>query len=63
MKKTENMPKHVGIIMDGNGRWAEERGKPRSFGHQVGAICFLNRKFWKGQKRSRFFNESFCNFI
>ena len=37
MKKTENMPKHVGIIMDGNGRWAEERGKPRSFGHQVGA--------------------------
>lgn len=29
-------PRHVGIIMDGNGRWAKERGKPRSFGHKVG---------------------------
>ena len=31
-----NLPKHVAIIMDGNGRWAAERGKPRSFGHQAG---------------------------
>ncbi len=29
-------PKHVGIIMDGNGRWAEARGKPRTFGHYEG---------------------------
>ena len=28
---------HVAIIMDGNGRWAKARGKPRLFGHQVGA--------------------------
>lgn len=30
-------PKHVAIIMDGNGRWAQARGKPRLFGHQAGA--------------------------
>ena len=29
-------PKHIAIIMDGNGRWATERGKDRSFGHQAG---------------------------
>ena len=28
---------HVGIIMDGNGRWAQARGLPRSAGHRVGA--------------------------
>lgn len=31
------MPKHVAIIMDGNGRWAESRGKTRTFGHKAGA--------------------------
>lgn len=31
-----NVPKHVGIIMDGNGRWAEKRGKKRSYGHEAG---------------------------
>ena len=30
------IPRHVAIIMDGNGRWAEERGLPRSAGHSVG---------------------------
>lgn len=30
------IPKHIAIIMDGNGRWAAERGKPRSYGHQAG---------------------------
>lgn len=30
------IPKHIAIIMDGNGRWATERGKERSFGHQAG---------------------------
>lgn len=34
---TDRMPFHVGIIMDGNGRWAVERGMPRSFGHRQGA--------------------------
>lgn len=32
-----NLPKHLGIIMDGNGRWAKLRGKNRSYGHQVGS--------------------------
>ena len=31
-----NIPQHIAIIMDGNGRWATERGKDRSFGHQAG---------------------------
>lgn len=31
-----NLPKHVAIIMDGNGRWAKEQGKLRVFGHQNG---------------------------
>ncbi len=31
------IPSHVGIIMDGNGRWAEQRGKKRSFGHKEGS--------------------------
>jgi undecaprenyl diphosphate synthase len=30
------VPKHVAIIMDGNGRWAKRRGQPRSFGHRAG---------------------------
>ena len=30
----ERLPKHIAIIMDGNGRWAKERGKQRIFGHQ-----------------------------
>ncbi len=43
-KKTEvdfdNLPKHIGIIMDGNGRWAKRRGLPRSAGHAAGAETF-----------------------
>jgi len=31
-----NIPQHIAIIMDGNGRWATKRGKERSFGHQAG---------------------------
>ena len=33
----EDMPKHIAIIMDGNRRWARNRGKPASFGHKAGA--------------------------
>lgn len=33
----DNIPKHIGIIMDGNGRWAAKRGLPRSAGHRMGA--------------------------
>ena len=31
------VPRHLAIIPDGNGRWAEERGLPRAYGHVVGA--------------------------
>ena len=31
------VPQHVAIVMDGNGRWAENRNKPRTFGHQAGS--------------------------
>ena len=34
------LPRHVGIIMDGNGRWAKKRGLPRKAGHAVGAETF-----------------------
>ena len=33
-----NMPKHIAIIMDGNGRWAKERGLTRTAGHEEGAV-------------------------
>ncbi len=32
----DNFPRHIAIIMDGNGRWAKSRGRPRVFGHQAG---------------------------
>ncbi|KJJ88101.1 UDP pyrophosphate synthase [Prevotella intermedia ZT] len=32
----KRIPQHIAIIMDGNGRWATERNKPRSYGHQAG---------------------------
>ena len=34
--KNGNLPGHVAVIMDGNGRWAQERGLPRSVGHRYG---------------------------
>lgn len=36
----ENLPVHIGIIMDGNGRWAKRRGLPRTAGHAAGAKTF-----------------------
>lgn len=45
-KKNENkqefqiLPEHIGIIMDGNGRWAKKRALPRSAGHKAGANVF-----------------------
>jgi undecaprenyl diphosphate synthase len=32
----KRIPQHIAVIMDGNGRWATERNKPRSYGHQAG---------------------------
>lgn len=43
------LPQHVGIIMDGNGRWAKKRGLPRQAGHKVGASTF--------QKITRYCNK------
>ena len=37
MESKGSIPSHVGIIMDGNGRWATSRGKSRSFGHREGS--------------------------
>lgn len=37
MKRPTNVPRHIAIIMDGNGRWAREHGLPRIRGHQKGA--------------------------
>ena len=34
----ERVPQHIAIIMDGNGRWAQQRGLPRTDGHQAGAV-------------------------
>ncbi len=37
--KARNLPRHVGIIMDGNGRWAQQRGEPREAGHKAGSAA------------------------
>lgn len=34
-----NLPKHIAVIMDGNGRWAKKQGKLRVFGHQQGVVA------------------------
>lgn len=38
----ELVPKHVAIVMDGNGRWAKERGLPRTAGHEAGELSLLD---------------------
>lgn len=40
MVDQNTLPQHVGVIMDGNGRWAKKRGLPRKFGHRTGANTF-----------------------
>ncbi|MDP4177359.1 MAG: isoprenyl transferase [Bacillota bacterium] len=37
-----NIPKHIGIIMDGNGRWAKQRNLPRAMGHRAGVETIRN---------------------
>ena len=36
IKKNANLPEHIAIIMDGNGRWAKQRSLPRFAGHREG---------------------------
>ena len=47
----QDLPRHIAIIMDGNGRWAKKRGLPRSAGHAAGAETFRTIAFstenWK----------------
>lgn len=57
-KIPENLPKHIGIILDGNGRWATRQGLPRNFGHREGVNAIVRtveaaRKF--GIKRLSIF--------
>ena len=40
LESFEVLPKHVGVIMDGNGRWAKQKGLARSEGHKEGANVF-----------------------
>ena len=40
------LPNHVGIIMDGNGRWAKKRGLPRTAGHAVGVKVFKKTVYY-----------------
>ena len=40
MQESGKNPQHIGIIMDGNGRWAKQRGLARKFGHREGAKAF-----------------------
>ena len=42
------LPQHIGIIMDGNGRWAKKRGLPRSAGHSAGADS-LKKNYHRGK--------------
>ena len=37
---SDKVPKHVAVVMDGNGRWAKNRYMPRFFGHKAG-VCLL----------------------
>jgi undecaprenyl diphosphate synthase len=49
VKSPNHIPRHVALIMDGNGRWASERGLPRSAGHKAG-IDALRRAVVSAQK-------------
>lgn len=42
MTAPQPVPRHVAIVMDGNGRWAQERGLPRTAGHKQGAEALRN---------------------
>ena len=38
----ELIPRHIALVMDGNGRWAQERGMPRTEGHRVGEKVLMD---------------------
>ena len=43
-----NVPEHVAVIMDGNGRWAKRKGMPRNYGHVRGAQNLGTRRGREG---------------
>lgn len=54
MVEQQFLPTHVGIIMDGNGRWAKKRGLPRKMGHKAGAEAFRTIARYANQRGLRF---------
>ena len=63
--KIDSLPKHIGIIMDGNGRWATRRNLPREAGHRKGADAFeriVNHALKRGVKHLTVFAFSTENF-
>ena len=40
--KAEQIPNHVAVVMDGNGRWAKKRGLPRTAGHEAGEAALFD---------------------
>ncbi len=51
----QNLPRHVAIIMDGNGRWAKKRGLIRSAGHAAGAETFRRMTYYLSDLGVEFF--------
>ena len=47
MMDLTKIPSHIAIILDGNGRWAKKRGRPRIYGHRKGAFNIENEAFLK----------------
>ncbi len=49
MPKSQDLPRHVAIIMDGNGRWAKKKGKLRMFGHRAGVEALYDITRYSGE--------------
>ncbi len=54
MDQKELLPVHIGVIMDGNGRWAKKRGLPRKMGHRAGAEAFKTIARYANKRGIRF---------
>ena len=51
----DNMPVHVAVIMDGNGRWAQNRGLPRTAGHKAGSEAFRRAAYYMDDLGIKYF--------
>ncbi len=54
------VPNHIAIILDGNGRWARERGMPRTYGHVKG--CANLENICRHQRAGSEISDSLCFF-